>query len=107
MDLVAAVVTPAAVIVAVAAGFASGFVLIGEVITGGKYGFPAHSAFAYAQLVTRLAIVFVGVFYVGQIVSSIVDGDPSWPRIAARFVLWIVYAFAAGAGVWLAVRRHS
>lgn len=98
------VLTPSAVGVATVGGFAVGWLLLAEAIRDPRYGTGA-AAGTYARLIGGMGILIGGVFWSGQIVSSAVDGDPAWPRAAARYVVWLIFSVAVGVGVYVGLRR--
>lgn len=106
IDLVTDVLTPAAVIVAGAGGVLVGFVVIAGLIQSDRLGTATAAATTFGLLIAVLSAGFGGVFYLGQIASSIADGDSQWPRAAARYALWLVFCLAAGLGTWAGLHRE-
>ena len=96
------ILTPAALIVAIAGGFGAGYLLVAPQIAGGT-----RSAFLYGFLIARMAAFFGGVFWLGQILANVVDGGQDWPRPVARALVWTAFSVAAGVGVWACLRRRD
>lgn len=99
--------TPATSITALMAGLAMGFFVVGTIAANPLYASNLAAASAVGRLVGGMAIITGVVFYVGQAIAAIADGDAGWPRVVSRFGLWMVYAIALGIGSWLRLRRHA
>lgn len=106
MNLVIGVLTPPAVFIAVVGGGAFGFVLLTELIQSDRYGTATANAKTFGAVITVLTVAFGLVFYVGQIIASILTGDDQWPRAAARSVLFFLFCLATGIGTWIGLHRE-
>lgn len=105
MNLLFEVLTPANIVTALLGGFLAGWFVIADAIRDPRFGQATASGRYFGRRIALIALEYVGIFYLGQIASGIADADASWPRAAARFVVFIVFAVLSGAGAWAALRR--
>lgn len=105
IELLAEVLTIPAVVASIAAGFATGYLVVADIIRNPRYGTAIANPTLFGRLIATIGIGYGAIFYFGQIVVAYVGGDTEWPRAAARFSLWIVFAIASGAGVWVGLHR--
>lgn len=103
---VAQVVTLANIIIALIGGALAGYFLVGVVAGDPTWVSPVATPKAVGILVGSYSIAIGGLFYLGQTIASLVDGDPGWPRIASRFVVYVVFCLALGAFTWLRLVWH-
>ncbi len=103
----AQVLTLVNVLVALAGGALAGYFLVGQVAADPAWVSPDANARAVGLLTTSYSVAVGGLFYLGQVVAAVADGDTGWPRLATRFVLWLAFCFAMGVGTWLRLRVHE
>lgn len=105
-DLALQVLTPSATVVSIAGGFTFGYLLLAQLIDSNRWGVPIPDPGAYGRLIAGVGVAYVVVFYIGQAVASMIGGDPQWPRVAARGVVFVAFAIAAGIGAWAGLHRE-
>lgn len=104
---VALVLTTANVVTALLGGVLSGYFLIGAIAADPTWISPKATARSVAMLVGTYTIAVGGVFYIGQSVAALVDGDPGWVRIAARYAIWALFGAAMAVGTWARITRND
>lgn len=98
--------TPSALFVSLLGGGLTG-VLLATVISSQLLGIAALAPRGMGIAVGALLLMSVGIFYLGQFTSAIVDGDPGWPRIVSRYLIFVLFSIAAGCGTWAGLARRA
>lgn len=98
--------SPATFIVAILAGIAFGYAVLGMLSSDPTYANDNLTPRQVAVLVIWTCAAIGAVFYVGQSVAAYTGGDTGWPRVVARYGLWLVYSLSLGFGTWVRLRFH-
>lgn len=99
--------SPGTVIAALVTGFLLGFLFLGYLAAAPTYASVRLTA-AKTALFTVASTLLTGiVFWGGQTFAAWLEGDPGWPRVMTRYVLWVIWALAMGVGTWLRLSIHD
>lgn len=104
---VAQVFTAVNLITGVLGGLLAGYFLVGLVAADPTWVSPLATPRRVAVLVASYNVAVGGLFYLGQTVAALMDGDTGWPRLATRFLLWIVFSLALGVGTYARLVVHA
>lgn len=96
--------SPAAISAGVAGGFGMGLLLIGPFASSPRYSAGLVPPSRIGILTAALGALLGLAFFVGQAVASYATGDALWPRVVARFGVWLIFAAALGVGTFIRVR---
>jgi cyanate permease len=101
------VLTVVNIATALIGGSLAGWFLIGQVAADPTWISPTATPRGVGILTGAYSIAVGAMFYLGQTVAGIVDGDGGWPRLATRFVLWALFCVALGVATWLRLVLHT
>jgi hypothetical protein len=107
IDILFGVWTPAVLVSAAMTGGGVGYIAVGAIIRNPLFSSGLASPSQNAALVTIVAMLGGGAFWIGQVIGSLADGDPLWPRVLSRFTVWLVFAGCLGIGAYFAARRDQ
>lgn len=107
LEGVVQVLTLVNVMTALLGGGMAGYHLIGRLAADPSWVSPASTPRGVGLLVGWYSIAVGALFYMGQAVAGLLVGDPGWPRLASRFLLWLVFCAAMGAATWLRLHDHE
>lgn len=96
--------SPGTRIAAAVSGVLVGVAFVGPLLAAHTYASIYQTA-SRSALYVSASTMFTGVvFYAGQAVAAYWEGDPSWARILARYVLWVLFAVCLGLGTYVSLR---